>query len=345
MSQQLPATHSAIQLSNPGPNPTVSLNANLPLPEVSPGDILVRSTYGGVNYIENYFISGLYPIPSDPHTLGHEGSGYIVGLGADIAHHPDASIRELKLGDRVAYVSRGVFAQYSAVPAGKVFKLPDDLGDDLGAAATLQGLTAITLTREAYPAQPGDIVLVHAASGGVGSLLVQFLSRVIGARVIATASSEEKRALARDNGAEWAFPYGTNGDEWVAAVKSIPEVSSRGGVAAVYDSVGKTTFDGGLEVLAPKGTFVSFGNSSGAVEPFALTRLPAKNLKIIRATLFPYLAERRDFIKFAGELVEQIAKGNLKANIHKVYPWEKLTQALEDIQSRSTTGKLLLKID
>lgn len=329
MAQQLPASHSAIHLSNPGSNPTVSLTANLPLPELSPSDVLVRSTYGGVNYIENYFISGLYPIPSDPYTLGHEGSGHIVAVGADIAHHPDASIRELKVGDRVAYVSRGVFAQYSAVPAGKVFKLPDGLGDDVGAATFLQGLTAITLTREAYPAQRGDIVLVHAAAGGVGSLLVQFLSRVIGARVIATASSEEKRALASENGAEWVFPYGTNGDEWIAAVKGIPEVSSKGGIAAVYDSIGKTTFDGGLEVLAPKGTFVSFGNSSGPVEPFEISRLAAKNLKIIRAALFPYIAERREYIKFAGELVEQITKGNVKANIHKVYPWEKLSQALE----------------
>ena len=329
MSQQLPASHSAIQLSNPGSNPTVSLTANLPLPEVSPNDVLVRNSYGGVNYIENHFISGHYTTPSDPYTLGQEGSGYIVALGADIAHHPDASIRELKLGDRVAYISRGAFAQYSAVPGSKVFKLPDDLGDDVGAATFLQGLTTITLTREAYPAQPGDIVLVHAAAGGVGSLLVQFLSRVIGARVIATASSEEKRALARDNGAEWVFPYGTNGDEWIAAVKSIPEVSSKGGVAAVYDSVGKTTFDGGLEVLAPKGTFVCFGTSSGALEPFEISRLGPKNLKITRAVLFPYIAERRDFIKFAAELVEQITKGNVKANIHKIYPWEKLSQALE----------------
>ena len=329
MSQQLPATHSAIQLRNPGSNPTVSLTKDLPLPEVSPGDVLIRSTYGGINYIDNYFISGLYPTPSDPYTLGSEGSGYIVALGADIAHHPDASIQELKLGDRVAHISREAYAQYNVVPASKVFKLPDNLVDEQGAAILLQGLTAVTLTREAYPAQQGDLVLVHAASGGVGSLLVQFLSRVIGARVIATASSEEKRALAKGNGAEWVLPYGENGDEWIAAVKGIPEVCAKGGVAAVYDSIGKTTFDGGLEVLAPKGTFVSFGNSSGAVEPFAISRLSPKNIKLIRAALFPYIEKRRDFLKYAEELVEQVARGNVKANIHKIYPWEQIDRALE----------------
>ena len=345
MSQQLPATHKAIQLRNPGPNPTVSLTADLPLPTVSPGDVLIRSTYAGINFIENYFISGLYPAPTDPYTLGSEGSGYIVALGTDVASHPDASIRELKLGDRVAHVTRGAYAQYTAVPAEKVFKLPDDLSDDIGAATLLQGLTAIVLTREAYPAQRGDLVLVHAAAGGVGTILVQLLSHVIGARVIATASTKEKRDIAKANGAEWVIPSGKGDedrDQWIAAVKSIPEVSARGGVTAIYDSVGKSTFDGGLEVLARKGTFVSFGNASGAVEPFSILRLAPKCLRLIRASLDPYTSDRKDFVKYAEELVGHLTKGNVKASIYKTYPWEQINQALE-VRFRLTPPLALLQ--
>ncbi|KAF8421601.1 hypothetical protein EV426DRAFT_565194 [Tirmania nivea] len=340
----LPETHSAIQLTNPGHNLTVSLNSNIPLPILQSGQVLVKNTYAGINYIENYYISGIYQVPSDPYTLGREGEGVIVAVSPDLAQHPDPTARDLKVGDRVAYLRAPAYSQYSAAPVDKVLKLPESLAEGSGAAALLQGLTAITLATVSYPAKKGDILLVHAAAGGVGLLLVQYLAKVIGARVIATASSEEKLALAKESGAEWTFLYGPTGNEWIEAVKSITEVKERGGVAGIYDSVGKATFEGGLEVIAVKGTFVSFGNASGPVEPLSLSRLMAKNIAILRPQLFPYIRTREEFTRYADELVRLINEGTLKLK-SKVYPWEKFDQALQDIRSRRTTGKLLLKID
>lgn len=340
----LPETHSVIQLTNPGPNSTVSLISNIPLPTLQNGQILVQNTYAGVNYIDKYYISGIYQAPSDPYTLGREGEGIIVAASPDLAQHPDPTVRGLKVGDRVAYLGAPAYSQYSAVPVDKVLKLPEGLTEGLGAAALLQGLTAITLATVSYPAKKGDIVLVHAAAGGVGLILVQYLAKAIGARVIATASSEEKLALVKESGAEWTFVYGPSGNEWIEAIKSIPEVKERGGVAGIYDSVAKATFEGSLEVIAVKGTFVSFGNSSGLLEPLNLIRLAEKNIAILRPQLFPYIRTREEFTGYAEELVRLINEGTLKVK-SKVYPWEKFGQALQDIGSRGTTGKLLLKID
>ncbi|KAF8456904.1 hypothetical protein BGX38DRAFT_1160852 [Terfezia claveryi] len=339
----LPKAHSAIQLTDPGPSPTVSLNSNIPLPTLQNGHVLVKNTYAGINYIENYFISGIYQAPSYPYTLGREGEGIIVAVSQDLAQHPDPTVHDLKVGDRVAYLEAPAYSQYSAAPVDKVLKLPEGLAEGLGAAVLLQGLTAITLATASYPAKKGDIVLVHAAAGGVGLFLVRYLNKVIGARVIATASSEGKLALAKENGAEWAFLYGPSGNEWIEAVKSIPEVNKRRGVAGIYDSVAKATFEGGLEVIAVKGTFVNFGNASGPVEPFSLSRLMPKNIAILRPQLFPYIRTRAEFTRYADELVRLINEGTLKVK-SKVYPWEKFDQALQDIRSRRTTGKLILKI-
>lgn len=316
----LPSTHSAFELTNPGPTPTVTLNPHATLPALEKGQVLIRNTHGGINYIENYFISGLYKAPSYPYTLGREGEGHIVAASPE---HPD-----LKVGDRVAYLSPSAYAQYTAAAVDKVLKLPEGLEEGLGAASLLQGLTAITLARESYAAKKGDIVLVHAAAGGVGLLLVQYLTKVVGARVVATASSEEKLALARESGAEWGILYGASGDGWVEAVQAIPEVKEREGVAAIYDSVGKVTFDGGLEVIAVKGTFVSFGNASGVVEPVVLARLAAKNVVLLRVQLYPYIRTREEFTRYAEELVGLIVEGTLKVKVHKVYPWQQLEQAL-----------------
>ena len=249
-------------------------------------------------------------------------------VSPDLAQHPDPTARDLKVGDRVAYLGAPAYSQYSAAPVDKVLKLPEGLAEGLGAAVLLQGLTAITFATVSYPAKKGDIVLVHAAAGGVGLLLVQYLSRVIGARVIATASSEEKLALAKESGAEWTFLYGPSGNEWIEAVKSIPEVKERGGVAGIYDSVAKATWEGGLEVIAVKGTFVSFGNSSGAVELPNLIRLTEKNIALLRPQLFPYIGTREEFMRYADELVRLVKEGTLKVK-SKEYPWEKFDQAFQ----------------
>jgi len=256
-----------------------------------------------------------------------------VAVSPDLAQHPDPTARDLKVGDRVAYLGAQAYSQYSAAPVEKVLKLPEGLMEGLGAAALLQGLTAITIATASYPAKKGDIVLVHAAAGGVGLLLVQYLTKAIGARVIATASSEGKLALAKESGAEWTFLYGPSGNEWIEAVKSIPEVKERGGVAGIYDSVAKATFEGGLEVIAVKGTFVSFGNASGPVEPLNLSRLAVKNIAIVRPQLFPYIRTREEFTRYADELVRLINEGTLKVK-PKVYPWEKFDQALQVFTSQ-----------
>ena len=287
MASPLPKTHSAVQLDNPGPNNTLTLNSGLPLPVPKEGEVLVRSTYGGINYIDTYFRSGLYAVPHLPNTLGREGEGIVVALGPGVADSPDTSISSIKVGDRVAHAGTDTYAEYVAVLATRTIKLSDKIPSGLGAASMIQGLTAVTLVRESYPAKKGDWVIVHAAAGGMGLLLTQILSRTIGAHVIATASTEEKLQIAKANGAEVLINY--KDTDWVAEVRKVKEVQERGGVDAILDGVGKVTFDGGLEVLRRKGTFVSFGNASGAVEPFALARLASKNLKILRPQLYGYI--------------------------------------------------------
>ncbi|KAF8464154.1 putative quinone oxidoreductase [Kalaharituber pfeilii] len=329
-STELPATHAAILLHNPGPSNSAVLTSNLPLPALAPGQILVRNTYSGVNYIDNY-------IPE----------GYIVAASPDVTSSTDSSISSLSPGTRVAYLANQSYAQYTAVPVSNVIALPDTLEPGLGAAVLLQGLTVITLARESYAAKKGDIVLVHAAAGGVGLLLTQYLTKVIGARVIATASSAEKLALARGAGAEWRINYTdpSPSTTWESAVLSIPEVAAQGGVHGVYDSVGQSTLHGSLEVLRVGGTFVSFGNASGAIEGVKFAWLTPKNLKVLRPSMLGYVSRREDFLKYAQELVELVVKGTLKVKMHKTYDWKEIDQAHKDISSRGTTGKLLLEIN
>jgi NADPH2:quinone reductase len=201
----------------------------------------------------------------------------------------------------------------------------------------LQGLTALTLIREAYHVQAGDYILVHAAAGGVGLWLCQLL-RIVGARTIATASTAEKLALAKENGAEFLINYSV--EDWVARVK---EITNGAGAIAIFDGVGKTTFDGDLEAAARKGTVVSFGNASGAVPPFAIARLGAKNLKIARTRLGAYLETEEEWNTYCKELFGWVERGDIKVKVHEVYPLEEVRRAHEDIEGRKTTGKLLLR--
>lgn len=207
----------------------------------------------------------------------------------------------------------------------------------MAAAAVLQGLTALTMIRESYAVQPGDWVLVHAAAGGVGLWLCQLL-RVVGARVIGTASTAEKMALARKNGADYVINY--SHEDVVARVK---DTTAGAGVAAVFDGVGKSTFDSDLELLARKGSLVSFGNASGAVPPFAILKLKAKNLKVVRPTLANYIYTREEFEQYAGELFDMLLKEDINVKVHKIYDLKDVVQVHIDLEGRKTTGKLLMK--
>lgn len=224
----------------------------VPIPTLQPGQVLVRNSFGGVNFIDTYFRTGLYPTPAEkfPLRLGREASGSVVSAHDSVANLPHA-----KEGARVVYMSDGTYAEYTAVPAEKVVLIPDNLSEDKAAAGYLQGLTAWTFVREAANVQAGQWTLVHAAAGGVGLLLVQML-RSVGAKVIGTASSDEKLELVKKNGAEYTINSRT--DDLVSKVK---EITGGHGVDAIFDGIGKTTFDADLDMIALKGNLISFGNA------------------------------------------------------------------------------------
>lgn len=314
-----------------GGTDVLQYKTDLPVPQPKAGEVLVKNDFIGINYIDTYFRTGLYPAPSFPYILGREASGTIVATGSG------GDLFGLAAGDRVVWMATGAYAEYTAVPTAHTTKVPAGVQADVAAAALLQGLTALTLIREAHPVKKGDWVLVHAAAGGVGLWLCQLL-RAVGARTIGTASSAEKIELARKNGAEVLINY--SNEDVVAKVK---EVTGGAGVVAAFDGVGKATFDISMESLARKGSMVSFGNASGAVPPVTIARLSAKNAKLLRPTLFGYLATREEFDHYTAELFEFIEKHNIDVRIHGVYPLAEVARAHQDLEGRKTTGKLLLK--
>ncbi|KAJ4346075.1 NADPH:quinone reductase [Ascochyta clinopodiicola] len=329
----LPKTMKAVIIEKTGGTDVLQYKTDVPVPEPKDGEVLVKNEYIGINYIDTYFRSGVYAPPSFPHILGREGSGTVAAVG------PNAP-SDLTVGARVAYMGQNAYAEYTAANANSVVTIPDSISTKIGAAAPLQALTALTLIREAYAVQKGDWVLVTAAAGGVGLWLCQLL-KAVGARTIATASTPEKRQLAKDNGAEVLLDY--YADDRDVFVKKVLEITGGEGVHAVFDSVGKDTFDSSLAVVRRKGTMVSFGNASGPVTGFALARLSAKNVKLLRTTLFNYIATREELQQYAKELWGFIEKDGLNVKIHDVYPLEDVKRATEDIEGRKTTGKLLLK--
>ncbi|KAI9801744.1 MAG: hypothetical protein M1825_003116 [Sarcosagium campestre] len=304
--------------------------SDLPVPEPKEGEILVKNGYIGINYIDTYFRSGLYPTTL-PTILGREAASTVVAS------------RSLRFApsDRVVFLGFATYAEYSVASGAQAAKIPETITSDVAAASLLQGLTALTLVREAYAVQRGDWILVHAAAGGVGLWLCQILDRLCGARVIATASTEEKRELAKKNGASFAVGY----DGWVESVLGILEKESPGdgGVRAVFDGVGKNTFDGDLDVLARKGSLVSFGNASGPVPPFTIARLAVKNIKLTRPKLDNSVATAEEFDGYVDELWKFIADGKADLHIHEIYPLQDVARAHQDLEGRKTTGKLLLK--
>jgi len=318
----------AIQIRQLGGPEAMEL-VELPVPEPKASEAVVKLAASGVNFIDVYQREGRYKVPL-PFVLGQEGAGVVTAVGADVT--------TLKKGDRVAYAGiMGSYAEYAAVPADKLVPVPSGVTDQQAAAAMLQGMTAHYLSHDTFPLKRGETALVHAAAGGVGLLLVQ-MAHNIGARVIATVSTDEKSKLARAAGADEVILY-TQSD-FEAETKRL---TGGKGVDVVYDSVGKTTFEKGLNVLRPRGMMVLFGGSSGAVPPFDLIALSTKgSLYVTRPTLGAYTATREELIARSGAVFGMMAAGKLKLRIEHTYPLAEAQRAHRDLEGRKTTGKLLL---
>jgi NADPH:quinone reductase len=318
----------AIQVKQPGGPEAMEL-VDLPVPQPKANEAVVKLSASGVNFIDVYVREGRYKaLP--PFVLGQEGAGVVTAIGTDVT-----SVRN---GDRVAWTSiLGSYAEYAAVPADRLVPIPDGVTDQQAAAAMLQGMTAHYLLYDTYPLKRGETALVHAAAGGVGLLLVQMAHR-LGARVIATVSTDEKAKLARESGADEIILYTQSDFE-----TETKRLTGGKGVDVVYDSVGKTTFEKGLNVLRPRGMMVLFGGSSGAVPPFDLIVLSQKgSLYVTRPTLVSYTATREELMARSGAVFGMIAAGKLKLRIAHTYPLAEAQQAHRDLEGRKTTGKLLL---
>jgi NADPH2:quinone reductase len=318
----------AIQVAQVG-GPEVLTLVELPVPAPKPNEALVQIEAAGVNFIDVYVREGRYPTPL-PFINGQEGAGTVTAVGSDVS--------SVKPGDRVAYAGAlGSYAEYAAVPADRLVLIPDQMDFTQAAAAMLQGMTAHYLTHSTYKLQAGETALIHAAAGGVGQLLVQ-MAKKIGARVIATAGTEEKAKLALNAGADECIIY-TEADFETETRR----LTDGKGVHVVYDGVGKATFEKDLNVLQPRGYLVLFGGSSGAVPPFDLIKLSQKgSLYVTRPTMHHYTVSRDELEWRAGDVLNWIVNGELKLRIHKAYPLADAAQAHRDLEGRKTTGKLVL---
>ncbi|HEY8228511.1 MAG TPA: quinone oxidoreductase [Pyrinomonadaceae bacterium] len=318
----------AIQVSEAG-GPEVLTPVERPIPTPKPNEAVVQIKAAGVNFIDVYFREGRYSALL-PFVNGQEGAGIVTAIGSEVT--------SVKPGDRVAYTgSLGSYAEYAAVPANRLIRIPEGLDFEQAAAAMLQGMTAHYLSHSTYQLQKGETALVHAAAGGVGLLLVQMAKR-IGARVIATAGTADKAKLARDAGADACIIYSESDFE-----KETRRLTNDKGVDVVYDGVGKATFDKDLNLLRPRGYLVLFGGASGAVPPFDLIKLSQKgSLYITRPTLAHYTATREELEWRASDVLGWVKNGELKLRIYKKYSLREAAQAHRDLEGRKTTGKLLL---
>ena len=301
----------------------------VPVAEPGRGEVRLRHTAVGLNFIDVYERTGLYPVPL-PAIPGREAAGVVEAIGA--------GVKALAVGDRVAYVGAGAgaYSQARIIAADSLVKLPDAIEAARAAAIMLKGLTTQALLRRTYRVGSRDTVLIHAAAGGVGSIAVQW-AKHLGARVIALVGSAAKAALVREYGADHVL---LTHDDWVAQVKSI----TRGrGVNVVYDSVGKDTFMSSLDCLAPRGLMVTFGNASGPVPPFAPLELSRRgSLFLTRPTLFHYIATRRELQKAAQELFDVVTRGIVKVHIGQTYALQDAAEAHRDLEARKTTGSTVL---
>jgi NADPH2:quinone reductase len=320
----------AIEITHTG-GPEVLVPCELPTPTPGPGEVLVRVEACGVNFIDVYLRQGRYPAKL-PFIPGQEAAGVVAAVG------PDVTPESVKVGDRVAWCHvMGAYAEFAVAPVAKLIAIPDEITTRQAAAAMLQGMTAHYLAYSTYAIQKRDTVLIHAGAGGVGLLLIQMAKRS-GARVLTTVSTEEKAGLARGAGADEAILY--TREDFAPKVR---ELTGGAGVPVVYDSVGKTTFEGSLACLRPRGLMALYGGSSGAVPPFDLIQLSTRgSLYITRPTLKDYTATREELEQRAGDVLEWVADGSLKLRLEHDYPLAEAAQAHRDLEGRKTTGKVLL---
>lgn len=317
----------AIVVSENG-GPDVLTPTEVPDPQPGPDDLLVATDAIGINFIDTYIRAGIYPTEL-PYVPGNEGTGVVVAVGS--------AVTEFGVGDRVAWADAvGGYAEKVVVPASAAVDVPDGVAPELAASALLQGMTAHYLVESAYPARPGETVLVHAGAGGVGLLLTQ-MATAKGVKVITTVSTDEKEALSREAGAWRVLRYGD------ALADKVRELTGGEGVAAVYDGVGRDTFDASLDALRIRGTLVLFGAASGPVPPFDLQRLNAGgSLFVTRPTLAHYVRDREELSWRAGAVLDAIAAGTLKLRVGGSYPLDRAEQAHRDLEARKTTGSIVL---
>ncbi|KAK9419537.1 putative Alpha/Beta hydrolase protein [Seiridium unicorne] len=329
---QAPETMSGVLIEEGGDISKLQWRTDLHVPTPDEGEVLIRNEFAGVNYMDTHFRSGRYPA-SYPLVLGGEAAGTVVSAHPSIANY-------FKHGDRVAYLAKsGAYAQYSTVSTTRVVQIPDDISSAVAAVSLAQGLTALTLVRESHAVRAGEWILVHGASGGVGSQLIQ-MCRAANARVIGTASTAQKAEVVRGLGAE--FVIDTSAEDWVARTK---QITKGHGADAIFDPVGRATFDGDLEVIARKGSLVCFGNVSGMIPPVDVLRLGGtKNIKLCYPTVFAYLATREETQEYADGLFDMILKAEVKVDGYNVYELRDVGKAHDELEGRRSVGKLVVRI-
>lgn len=319
----------AIRISKTG-GPEVMEYVDVEVGEPGAGEVRIRHAAVGLNFIDCYFRSGLYPQPL-PAGLGQEGAGTIEAVGPGVS--------DFQVGDRVAYAGRGngAYAEARVMPADILVKLPDSISFDTAAAMMLQGMTVQYLLRRTYAVQPGETILFHAAAGGIGLIACQW-ARALGVNLIGTVSSDEKAALAKAHGAAHVINYKT--ENFVERVK---EITAGKGVPVVYDSIGKDTFTGSLDCLRPRGMLVSFGNASGPVPPFGMSELASRgSLFLTRPSLGHYIATRAELDATAADLFQMVESGKISIEINQRYALKDVAQAHVDLEGRKTTGSTIL---
>jgi NADPH2:quinone reductase len=328
MPQETTMTH-AIRIHQTG-GPEVLCWEQIDVPAPAAGEATVRHHAVGLNFIDTYHRTGLYPL-SLPSGIGLEGAGVVTAVGEGVS--------EVTVGDRVAYAGGppGAYAEVRNIPAHRLLKLPDAIAFETAAAMMLQGLTAAYLLRRTYRVQPGDAVLIHAAAGGVGLIACQW-AKALGATVIGTVGSAIKGELAKAHGCDHVINYSS--EDFPRRVR---EITSGEGVAVVYDGVGKDTFTGSLDSLRPLGMLVTYGNASGPVPPFDPLLLSQKgSLFITRPTLMNYTAKRADLEALGAELFAMVVSGKVRIEVNQNYPLAEAAQAQRDLEARKTTGSTIL---